>query len=83
MDVARDDILARRLLRIRNRLLLALGIAVMVLAFALLSLLADTHGLSWADEFLAIFGQGSYEANIVVGNIRGRRVAAAITSGSD
>lgn len=81
MDVARDDILARRRLRIRNRLLLALGIAVMVLAFALLSLLADTHGLSWADEFLAIFGQGSYEANIVVGNIRGRRVAAAIIVG--
>ncbi|HIU45128.1 MAG TPA: iron ABC transporter permease [Candidatus Enteromonas pullicola] len=81
MDVARDDILAKRQTRIRNRLILALAMAIVVLAFALLSLLVDTHGLSWADEFLAIFGQGSYEANIVVGNIRGRRVAAAIIVG--
>lgn len=76
-----DPLLRRRKQIVRNRFIL-LGVLLFVLLLcAFLSLLVDNHGLSFADEFLAIFGQGSNEANVIIRNIRGRRVLSAIIVG--
>ena len=48
----------------------------------ILSLLAQTHGMHLGDMSLGIFGLGSGQANIIVGNIRLRRVLAALIAGA-
>ena len=76
-----DPLLSRRKKIVRKRRILIGSLVIVLLLFSLLSLLVDNHGLSWADEFLAIFGQGSEEANVIIRNIRARRVLSAILVG--
>ena len=76
-----DPLLSRRKKIVRKRWILIACLVIALFLFSLLSLLVDNHGLSWADEFLAIFGQGSEEANVIIRNIRARRVLSAILVG--
>lgn len=60
-------------------------IAAMLLALAavsLLSLLAGSSSLTFADIFRSLIGQGSREQGIIIWNIRMPRIAAAIAVGA-
>ncbi len=81
-ETAIIDIKGKRRKIARNRFILIIALAFAILIAMILSLLAQTHGMDLGDMFLGIFGLGSGQANIIVGNIRLRRVLAALIAGA-
>lgn len=81
-ETAIIDIKGKRRKIARNRFIIIIALAVAILLAMILSLLAQTHGMHLGEMFLGIFGLGSGQANVIVGNIRLRRVLAALIAGA-
>ncbi len=76
------DLLVERRNRLKVRIILTVSLVVLAVFLMFVSILAGgSSTLTFSDKFMGLFGQGSNSANIIIGNIRLRRAAAAIIVG--